>query len=181
MAKIVKAAGVAVVLVGIAVSFKYILTVNPPFPPPPPDAVQSVEEGDSEDLAVRRAYFTNYTRDQVVEHYKAHFRKYPTFRLNYPPEDAQTLIRDQTRSYYLEELVHPMRESLYINGFVPQRPQDEIWYKGEHFEQKITIKYVSSKVFWRVAVIILVVGIMGVLAGEWMVEVRRGIGLLKKK
>ena len=37
-------------------------------------------------------------------------------RLNYPPEDAQTLIRDQTQATFLEEIVHPMRESLFIAG-----------------------------------------------------------------
>src|SRR5689334_19212994 len=90
------------------------------FPAPPPGAVQSKEDADIES-PLRRAYFTNYTREEVIAHYQNQFRMRPlTLTLNYPPEDAQTLIRDQTRSVYLEELVHPFRESLYVNGFIAQ-------------------------------------------------------------
>ncbi len=119
------------------------------FPNPPQDSVQSMEEADLES-PLRRSYFTNYTREQVMAHYKNQFRLQPfTLTLNYPPEDAQRLIRDQTRSYYLEELVHPFRESLYINGFIPQFAKDEINYKGVHYEERITIKYVPSSLFVR--------------------------------
>src|SRR5258708_6018642 len=120
------------------------------FPAPPPGSFQSVEDADIES-PLRRAYFTNYTREQVIAHYKNQFRmKNITLELNYPPEDAQTLIRDQTRSYYLEELVHPFRESLYINGFIPQVAKDDIWYKGVHYEEKITIKYVPGSLGIRI-------------------------------
>jgi hypothetical protein len=114
-----------------------------PFPYQPGDSVQSLEPADSETQA-RRAYFTNYTRDEVVNHYKNQFNGLPTLRLNYPPEDSSTIIRDQTRTTYLEELVHPWRESVYINGFEPRVEKDDIWYKGNHYAQKITIKSVQS-------------------------------------
>ena len=114
-----------------------------------------MEEADIE-TPLKRAYFTNYTREQVVAHYKNQFR-YQSFilRLNYPPEDAQTIIRDQTRSTYLEELVHPLRESLFINGFQPRVAKDDIWYKGIHYEEKITVKYVPSSVFIRTPIAVL--------------------------
>lgn len=126
-----------------AIGLIYILPPNRPFPGPPPDAVQSMEEADTE-TPLRRAYFTNYTRDQVIAHYAAQVTQFPYLRLNYPPEDAQTIIRDQTRSWYLEELVQPLRQSIFINGFIPQKAQDDIWYKGIHYEEKITIKLVQS-------------------------------------
>jgi hypothetical protein len=158
------------VVIGFIFGLKYLLPSSPPFPTPPPDAVQSQEPADSE-TPLRRAYFTNYTREQVVEHYKTHFARRLMFRLNYPPEDAQTLIRDQTRSYYLEELVHPLRESLFINGFIPQQAKDDIWYKGEHFQQKITIRYVPSVTWSRLLVEILVFILIGVMINEFGSEI----------
>ncbi len=143
----------------------YLLKPSPNFPAPPPGSVQSMEDADIES-PLRRAYFTNYTRQQIIAHYKNQFRMGKlTLELNYPPEDAQALIRDQTRSYYLEELVHPFRESLYINGFIPQVAKDDIWYKGVHYEEKITIKYVPSNFILRIFVAILTLGVM-----FWMVK-----------
>jgi hypothetical protein len=143
----------------------YLLLPAPKFPEPPPGAVQSMEQADTE-TPMRRAYFTNYTREQVVAHYKNQFRYRPfTLDLNYPPEDAQTLIRDQTRSYYLEELVHPFRESVYVNGFIATAPQDDIWYKGVHYEEKVTIKYVPSSLAVRLIFAALTVGLM-----FWMIH-----------
>lgn len=143
----------------------YLVLSAPKFPDPPPGAVQSMEDADVES-PLRRAYFTNYTREQVVAHYKNQFRfKFITLELNYPPEEAQTLIRDQTRSYYLEELVHPLRESLFINGFIAQKAQDDIWYKGVHYEEKITIKYVPGSTVLRLFMGVVVLGLM-----FWMVR-----------
>lgn len=149
----------------------YVWPDSPPFPVPPPDALQSQEPADTESL-LRRSYFTNYTRDQVIEHYKTHFDREVMLRMNYRPEDAQTIIRDQTRSYYLEELVHPMRESLFINGFIAQNAKDDIWIEGKHWEQKLTIKYVSSSKFWRILIIWMAMGVFYILVNEWLNEIR---------
>lgn len=143
----------------------YLLLPTPNFPTPPPGAVQSMEEADIE-TPLRRAYFTNYTREQIIAHYKNQFRYKPfIIELNYPPEDAQTLIRDQTRSYYLEELVHPFRESVYINAFIAQVPKDDIWYKGVHYEEKITIKYVPGNIALRIFIAVLTLGLIW-----WMIK-----------
>jgi hypothetical protein len=145
----------------------YLFYPSPDFPSPPPGSVQSQEKADTE-TPYRRAYFTNYTREQVIAHYKNQFKlKYFTLELNYPPEDAQVLIRDQTRSYYLEELVHPFRESLYINGFVPQVAKDDIWYKGVHYQEKITIKYVPSNFYIRFGFALATLFIMFVMIKEY--------------
>jgi hypothetical protein len=159
-------------------SLKYLVTSSPPFPPPPPDAVASMEPADTE-TPFRRAYFTNYTREQIIAHYKAHFERSIMLELVYPPEDAQTLIRDQTRSYYLEELVHPFRESLFINGFIPQAKKDDIWYQGQHFEEKITIRYVPSGVVARVGVFGGMVLLSWVLLQEWGSELRIIVRLIR--
>lgn len=128
----------------------YLALPSPRFPIQPPDSVQSLEDADTES-PLRRAYFTDFSREQVLEHYRQQLEyspvfglRMPTYRLNYPPEDAQSLIRDQTRSTFLEEIVHPFRESFFVNGFTPTLAKDDIWYKGVHYERKITVRYVPS-------------------------------------
>lgn len=129
----------------------YLSYPTPDFPNPPDDAIQSLELADTE-TPFRRAYFTDYTREEVVAHYNSQMKYLPTLRLNYPPEDAEALIRDQTRSVYLEELVHPLRESVFINGFRAKEAKDDIWYKGVHYSHKITIRYVPTSIYLRLGV-----------------------------
>ena len=145
--------------------FVYILLPNPKFPNPPSDALQSKERGDSEDLSIRRAYFTNFTRGEVMKHYQNEFKG---FRLNYPPEEAATIIRDQTRSTFLEEIVHPFRESFYVNGFEPKDPKDAIEIEGLSWRQKITVKYVPSNLFLRSLVIVLTGAVSFLLLNVWL-------------
>lgn len=133
----------------------YLIPSSPIYPIPPPDAVQSLEQADTE-TPLRRAYFTNYNREEVLRHYENALGqvvlfgiKIPTLRLNYPPEDAYTIIRDQTRSTFLEEIVHPGRESLFVNGFKPLMEKDDIWYQGVHYGLKLTVRYIPSSVLVR--------------------------------
>lgn len=137
----------------------YLSLPTPPFPEPPPGSLQSNEPGDSEDLGLRRAYFTNATREEVREHYKNYLSQknfldftLPTYKLNYPPEEAQVIIRDQTRSSYLEEIVHPLRESIYVNGFIPESEKDTILIENKVWQQKLTVKYVVSPLWARILV-----------------------------
>lgn len=134
----------------------YLALPGPSFPKQLPDSVQSLEEADVE-IPTKRAYFTNFDREQVMGIYNTLFSStlglpLPTYRLNHPPEEAFSLIRDQTRSTFLEEIVHPFRESFLVNGFKPRVDKDEIWYKGVHYEQKITVKYVESSMILRVVI-----------------------------
>lgn len=162
----------------------YLLLPNPTFPDPPPDALRSNEPADME-TPLRRAYFTNYTREEVMIHYKDQFKKsvifgifLPSYRLNYPPEEAQTIIRDQTRSTFLEEIVHPFRESVYINGFKPVFKQDAIFIEGRDWYQKITVRFVPSNSFARVTVVALALVLVAIVVKEWKSTVR---GFLKRK
>ncbi len=134
----------------------YILPKSPDFPKPPADSVQSKEPADSES-PFRRAYFTNLNREEVVNHYLKEFNygfNVYTPRLNYPPEESATIIRDQTRSTYLEEIVHPFRESIYINGFEPKSEKDTIIIDKVKWNQKIIVRYVPSPVWVRIVVIV---------------------------
>lgn len=140
----------------------YVSLPNYAFPESLPGAKQSNEPADTED-PLRRAYFTDYTRAEVLEWYKSQFDysntsdllkfkiKLPTYLLNYPPEESQSIIRDQTRSTFLQEIVHPFRETVFINGFEPKEDDDKnrIVIDGVHYRQKIIVKYVPSSFILR--------------------------------
>lgn len=163
-----KTKNVLVALVSVLL-FIYLVRPNPEFPKPPSDSVQSTEPADTE-TPLRRAYFTNLTREEVINHYKKEFNKGYTIytpRLNYPPEESATIIRDQTMSTFLEEIVHPMRESIYINGFEPKSEKDTIIIDGVKWRQKIIVRYVSSDVYLRLLILGLTIAVALVLMREY--------------
>ena len=143
----------------------YVVLPEPGFPAPPEDALRSKEPADSE-TPLRRAYFTNFTREEVMAHYKKEFRWGLT--LNYPPEESRTLIRDQTRSTFLEEIIHPFREGIYINGFEPKDEKDAINIEGLPWRQKIIVRYVPSTIFVRLVVVALSYIGSVILIKEWL-------------
>lgn len=146
--------------------FCYVLLPSPDFPKPPVDSLQSKEMADIE-TPLRRAYFTNFTREEVLKHYQDQFKGY---LLNYPPEEGQILIRDQTKSTFLQEIVHPLRESIYINGYEPKEPQHAINIGGRPWRQKIIIKYVPGNIMARVTVVLLSAALAYFLSREWLVS-----------
>lgn len=156
----------------------YLLLPNPEFPVPPPNSLQSNEPADTES-PLRRAYFTDYSREETMKWYKNQMEW--GFRLNYPPEDAATIIRDQTRSTFLEEIVHPFRESLYINGFEPKNDKDAVIIEGRLFRQKIIVKQVSSTVPVRVFVFVGIAISLMVLFTAWKMVLGDIIQLWQKR
>lgn len=166
------------ILFALASTF-YLLLPSPKFPDPPSDALQSDEPADTE-TPLRRAYFTNLTREEVIKHYRNQFMKssfagipMPALRLNYPPEEAQTKIRDQTRSTFLEEIVHPFRESFYINGFEPKNEKDTIIIKKRPWRQKIIVRYIPSSAIVRVSLMLVAFLASSLLVKEWLLELKR--------
>jgi len=156
-----------------AVILFYIVLPNPDFPKPPPGSLQSQEPADTE-TPLRRAYFTNYTRAEVLDYYQKQFSTsplkgipLPTYRLNYPPEEARTIIRDQTRSTFLQEIVHPFRESIYINGFEPKSPKDAIFIEGHSWKEKITVRFVPSSIWMRILVAFPTLALIVILYREF--------------
>ena len=148
----------------------YLILPSPDFPEPPQGALISKEPGDTE-TPLRRAYFTDLGREEVLAHYQSQFSNsplfslpLPTYRLNYPPEEAQSLVRDQTRSTFLEEIVHPLRESVYVNGFEPKSDNEAIRVEGKRWRQKVTVKYIPSSLIIRLvfgAVALLLIYVLG--------------------
>lgn len=154
----------------------YLALPSPAFPDPPINSYRSTEPGDNE-TPLRQAYYTNATREEVIQNYKSQFEK-PTFlsiplfteRLNYPPEEAQTLIRDQTKSTFLEEIVHPFRESVYINGFEPKDKKYTLVANSLEWKQKITVRYVPSNVFIRLIFGVLTLALILIIVREYKNE-----------
>lgn len=132
----------------------YVYPTSPEFPQPPSGSVQSNEPADVES-PLRRGYYTNLSRAEVLAHYEKEFNQgfYYAPRLNYPPEEAPALIRDQTKSTFLEEITHPLRESIYINGFEPKEEQYAQFFGGVRYKQKIIVRYVPSNNWVRLAII----------------------------
>ena len=144
----------------------YLSLPQPEFPEPLDDAYISNEPADVE-TPLRRGYYTDYGRNEVLAHYKGEFNKsnffgipFPTYRLNYPPEEAQTLIRDQARSTFLEEIVHPFRESIFVNGFEPKLAQDAIRIDEKDWRQKVIVRYVPSSLGARLLIGLLTLGLI---------------------
>lgn len=129
----------------------YTSLPNIKFPDTPDNFVRSHEPADIEDEN-RRGYFTNLNRDSVIKYFSDNYsikisnyiKIKSIFILNYPPEDSQTIIRDQTRSTYLQELVFPLRESFFINGFEPKEDKDVIIVNNKNYTQKTILKMNES-------------------------------------
>lgn len=127
-----------------------------------PNSVKSKLDGDVWQVPNVAGYFSNNYRDFTVTYYLKLYKgmvKLPflPIRLNYPPEFAFKAIKVQTDSTYLEELVYPMRDSLFVNGMEPFYPdgQSKYWGStkfsadGKEWDTKATIRYYQSSLWAR--------------------------------
>ncbi|MBI2008291.1 hypothetical protein HYS82_01410 [Candidatus Amesbacteria bacterium] len=144
----------------------YLVWPTPGFPLIPSGSFISTEPADTES-SYRRAFYTNLSRAEIVNYYKDQWH-WPFIRLNHPPEFSFGFIRDQTRSSWLEELVHPWKDSLYINGFYPITPQEQFNYNGQHYIGKITLHYFPSFPVTRLTVLSLTTLCIYWLAREYV-------------
>ncbi len=110
-------------------------------------------------------YFSNNYREFVVPFYiKNYWQKsllpFPPLRLNHPPEFSWTVIKKHTDSTYLEELVYPLKSSLYVNGYEPfySDSTPKFWgsstfsVDGGAWYTKTTIRFYPSSFFARILV-----------------------------
>jgi len=149
----------------VLLAIYYLLLPVPSVPPPPPDSLTSQEPADTESI-YRSAYYTDFSRAEVINYYT---KASGPFYLNQilPPENAGSVIRDQTRSSWLEELVIPLKAALYINGYYPTKPTDQINLNGKHWQGKITIRRVPSHPITRLTVLTFAVLAAWLLAREY--------------
>jgi hypothetical protein len=159
--------------------YYYLLLPDPPFPDPIPGSIQSTQGSDIE-TPLRRGYYTNVSREEAIDHFLSQIDYLPTLRFIYPPEDAQTVIRDQTQSNYLEEFAHPFRSSIYFNSYIAPANTEAILFNGEEFEQKIIIRYATSHPAVRIAIVSLSLLMLKFILQEW-VDLARDIWRKKPK
>lgn len=130
-----------------------------------PNGSKSNLEGDTIQIPNVAAYFSDTFREIVVPFYSANYQRktflpFGPLRLNRPPEYSWTVIKKHTDSTYLEELVYPLRDSLYVNGFEPFYPDGtpKFWgstkfdVSGQNFYTKTTLRFYPSKVITRILV-----------------------------
>jgi len=163
----------------------YLSTSSPQYPEALPDAIRSGEPADLE-TPLRREYYTDNMRAEVMEHYLSQFKTNGflsgvTYRLNYPPEDAQVKIRDQTRGTYLEEIVHPFRESIFVNGFEPKLDNNAIMVEGKKWNSKVTVRYYPSNLVSRLVVGIITIIFAYLVFDQWKNELMSVIDYLKER
>ena len=110
-------------------------------------------------------YFSENYREFVVPFYSSVYQEqtklpFPPLRLNHPPEYSWTVIKKHTDSTYIEELIYPLRDSLYVNGFEPFYPDGnpKFWgsskfdIDGQSFYTKTTLRFYPSKTATRILV-----------------------------
>ncbi|MBI2018963.1 hypothetical protein HYS96_04670 [Candidatus Daviesbacteria bacterium] len=131
---------------------------------PLPSSAKSTLSGDTVQIPNVSAYFSNNFRDFVVpfytKNYQQNFLPFPPLRLNHPPEYSWTVIKKHTETTYLEELVYPLRDSLYVNGYEIFRPDGTpIFYsvpkleeEGKEWQTKTTLRLYTSNIIVRIIV-----------------------------
>jgi hypothetical protein len=147
------------ILITIFIIFNILAVIYLVTPVPKiPDLVNSVKSdlpGDTTQIANVSGYFTNMSRTEVMNFYKAHYTGLFRINLNYPPEKAKDIIVNTIQSYYFEEFVLPFKESLYVNGFewandVFTKPENRIKnkliFQGKEYSAKITIRQFPTSI-----------------------------------
>ncbi|MCJ7804910.1 hypothetical protein MUP35_04240 [Patescibacteria group bacterium] len=152
---------IVVYLLGI-----FYLVLPEPVIPNLSGALKSIEPGDTVQIPGVWAYYTNLSRREAIDFYKEAFSRssflkipLPTYILNHPPEYARETIIDTHKNNFYEELVHPLRESLFISGWIPKedevylaknkKPITEFLVEGQTFSAKITLYHVQSPLWAR--------------------------------
>lgn len=157
----------AIVLVSALVFILGVVYLALPSPATPDLAgdLQSDEPGDTWQNPDQKAFFTDKMRFQVLGELQSKFSvklggfTLPSYRLNYRPEEVGTLVRDQLQSYYLEEIIYPWRESLFVSGWEPQntpmyaafprKDRPRVIINEREYLAKITLRPVRSGFFGR--------------------------------
>jgi len=161
----------------------YLVFPGPNIPDLEP-ALRSTEPGDTWQIPGVWAFYTDLSRRESIDFFEKAFSRssflnfpLPTYRLNYPPEYARETIRDTLASNFYEELIHPLKESLFISGWIPgedkvylAKSKEPITYfliEGKRYNAKITLYHVKSPVWARLLIWTGTVLITSILA--WLV------------
>jgi len=158
----------------LLISFSVILLVYMLWPwgsrvisdfPNLPNSAKSTLDGDTVQVPNVAGYFSRNYRDIVIPFYHNEYQlqtklPFAPLKLIHPPEFAFVAIKEQTQSTYLEELVYPLRDSLYINGMEPIGKDGEqlfagaaeFGFEGILYPVKTTIRFYPSSYAVRILV-----------------------------
>lgn len=152
-----------------------------------PNSDKSTLAGDTFQIPNVSAYFSDNYRKFVVAYYERNYQQsshlpFPPLRLNHPPEYSWNVIKKHTDSTYLEELVYPLRDSLYVNGFEPFYEDGSPKFWGsiklnegkDAWYTKTTLRFYPSKIIIRFLVW------LGIVASVYMLA-RVGKEILSKE
>lgn len=130
-----------------------------------PNSDKSTLEGDTIQIPNVAAYFSDNFRQFVVPFYLSNYQNlsnlpFPPLRLNHPPEFSWNVIKKHTDSTYLEELVYPLRDSIYVNGLEPfyEDGQPKFWgaikfeVDGRNWFNKTALRFYPSNIPVRILV-----------------------------
>lgn len=118
-----------------------------------PNSTKSTLPGDSYEIPNVDAYFTNSSRTDVMNFYYQIYRNPFYIRLNHPPEKSKAVIINTIQSTYLEELVIPFKQSLFISGYewandvftpVDKRAGFKLYVGTQLFNAKVTTRTFSA-------------------------------------
>ena len=136
-----------------------------------PDSVKSTEPGDTTQLTNIKAYYTDSERSDIINFYVDTYQhKHPlAYRLNHPPERAKQIIKDTIQTYYLEEIVIPFKQSLFINGFDWQKDvftpegkkeSNKMLVNDQEYRVKVTLRTFTAKNLFISYLILLAIQIL---------------------
>lgn len=170
----------------------YLLLPSPRDFPPLPNSIKSVEPGDTIQIANVSACYTDTPRKEVVEFYQHYFSRSTflgipliTYKLNHPPERIREILRATQTSTYVEEIVHPLRESLFVSGFEwnndPFTPPDRrikniLIVNDKTYQFKVTLFYQESGIWPRLLIYYLIL-----IAIYWLILVYKNLWQTWKK
>ncbi len=149
--------------------------------PPLPSSTKSNLPGDTTQNPNIAAYYSQFDRNYITKYYRSIFEQMPisflplpVIRINHRVEEAYGFVRDQQESTFLEEFIHPMRESVFVNGYEPAIEnqmngvpsgfiEDHISIYGNFYASKATLRYYPSSWIWRVLIYLVMWVLMGML------------------
>ncbi len=132
---------------------------------PLPNSAKSTLSGDTVQIPNVSAYFSNLFRNFVVPFYSKNYQQafhfpFPPLEITHPPEYSWVVIKNPTDTTFLQELVYPLRNSLYINGLEMFRPDGtpifwgapELKENGIIWYTKTTLRFYTSNILTRIIV-----------------------------
>jgi len=183
------------ILVIYLIGILYLILPSSKIPDLEP-ALKSIEPGDTVQIPGVSAYYTNLSRREAIAFFEkafshSSFFNLPlvTYRLNHPPEYARETIKDTLQTNFYEELIHPLRESLFISGWIPGedevylsksiKPITDFTIEGQNFTAKITLFRVESPIWARLLIWTGIILVASVLAW-FIVKIIRSPWLKRK-